>query len=67
MLVTTLKPLKADFMLFGTIFLKYSNSRMVEVRALEIASLRHYKHNTFEFNNLYMRVKLMTLLFSCRR
>jgi len=57
MLVTTLKPVKADFMLFGTLFLKYSNSRMREVGAFEIASLRHYKHNIFEFKNVYMQVK----------
>lgn len=67
MLVTTLKPVKAGFVLFGTLFLKYSNSRMLEVFAFEIASLRHYKHNTFEFKNVYMQVKLKTLHFSCKR
>jgi hypothetical protein len=67
MLVATLKPVKADFVLFGTLFLKYSNSRMLEVGAFEIASLHHYKHNTLEFKNVYMQVKLMTLHFSCKR
>jgi len=57
MLVTTLKLVKADFVLFGTFFLKYSNSRMLKVGAFEIASLRHYKHNIFEFKNVYMQVK----------
>jgi len=57
MLVTTLKPVKADFMLFGTLFLKYSNSRMREVGVFEIASLHLYKHNIFEFKNMCMQVK----------
>jgi hypothetical protein len=51
MLVTTLKPVQDDFVLFGTLFLKYSNCRMLVVGAFEIASLCHYKHNTFEFKN----------------
>jgi hypothetical protein len=67
MLVTTLKPIQDDFVLFGTLFLKYSNSRMLEVDAFEIASLCHYKHNTFEFKNEYMQVKHTTLHLSCKR
>jgi len=52
----TIKSVKADFVLFGTPFLKYSNSRMLEVGAFEIPSLHHYKYNTFEFNNIYIYI-----------